>query len=810
MTISADYFPNIDLGNGTTVTFAVNFPFGAPGDLVVNLFDTAALTNLAPAPVLNGAGTYDYIVSGTPNSDTGIYPGGSITFNTAPPASYRVVRERVTARRQNTALTNNGPFPAKAVEGIGDRAEMQLQEDGDLLSRAVIAPAGVLPVSMVIPAAFFEGGQLLAYDPVAEQLTTQDPSVAQAQAAAAAAIAAAGLALGIAYLFVNTLTLFRAISAVTAAATPNAFLRSYAGTLGDGAAGAFFWNASDSRSDDSATIINPTGNAGVGRWNRFITDHISVNWWNPPINQTGDAGPALRSAIAAAAVWKVREIRSFGKLLVASQICNATFGWTLPAGLTFRGVGQEQGLFGTGTVNALWVYSGAANTDMFDIRGPNAGADGTATNNILFTDLQIACDVGNGFMSVNLFYQDGSTYAAPIGGVTPGGAQNIKFKNIKASGHFNRWFFAGRNCFEITIDDDCHIENFLRGVQLSGCDDNYVGGRFEGNASRHIMLEKQGTYGNANRLRPNFLGQNGAGDATELHYAIYDTAERTYMDAIYTEVDGSHCDAILYLDGQATMVMRPFFNGVSGNPAPPIFRLGPLAANCVMICPEATTAASIAHPIIDAQDPSTFLISGAYDNYNIQIINPSTTVTSRINTDSRCCIVGGSIKLLGLNRAPLPQMGLSANGVGLARYQASAQDIGNAAPVAVGMSGIVTDANAGNYNGLAIQLVTTNADGLFWRFVCNRDFTSGDQLKALALVRCTTNPGAGSLALQWRKNGVLQSTPATMNVNTYAVLSKAFDTSSMATGDTVDVFIFNNGMSVAGLIAMMEMINTSH
>jgi hypothetical protein len=85
--------------------------------------------------VLNGSGTYDYTCPGRPNSDTGIYPNGTVTFNTAPPGTYKVVRERVTAQRQNTALTNNGPFPAKTVEGSFDRAEMQLQEASEAASR---------------------------------------------------------------------------------------------------------------------------------------------------------------------------------------------------------------------------------------------------------------------------------------------------------------------------------------------------------------------------------------------------------------------------------------------------------------------------------------------------------------------------------------------------------------------------------------------------------------------------------------------------------------------------------------------------
>lgn len=194
MTISADYGPNIDLGNGVTTVFAVNFPFGAKADLLVTLFTIATAANVSPAPVLNGAATYDYAVSGTPNPDTGIYPSGSVTFNTAPPAGCKVVRERATPQRQNTSLTSNGPFPAKTVEGMVDRDEMQLQETGSLLSRTLHASAAAQPSSMEIPAAWFLGGTVLAFDPTLHIPTVQDPMVTAATAAAAAAAASAATA----------------------------------------------------------------------------------------------------------------------------------------------------------------------------------------------------------------------------------------------------------------------------------------------------------------------------------------------------------------------------------------------------------------------------------------------------------------------------------------------------------------------------------------------------------------------------------------------------------------------------------------
>ena len=200
MTISAAYAINQDNGNGSTRIFSVNFPFGGPGDLVVQLFDTVAQANISPAPVLNGAGTYDYTVSGTPNSDTGIYPNGSVTFNNAPPSTYEAVRARATPLLQSLSLGNNGRFPAKSVEGALDRAELQLQELSNILSRMPITPLSDAPVSQVLPPAAVRKGKLAQFNSStgvlensalsATDIANIPANVAAAQAAAAAAVAA--------------------------------------------------------------------------------------------------------------------------------------------------------------------------------------------------------------------------------------------------------------------------------------------------------------------------------------------------------------------------------------------------------------------------------------------------------------------------------------------------------------------------------------------------------------------------------------------------------------------------------------------
>lgn len=162
MTISADYAPNVDSGNGSTAVFAVNFPFRAGADLVVKLVDTTSNAELAPASVFNGAGTYDFSVSGTPDAGTGIYPSASIAFNTAPPAGCKVIRARSSPQRQELSLIDNARFPAKSVEGALDRAIMLQQERAAEQARTLRAPESDDLIDMELPAD--RAGMYLGFD----------------------------------------------------------------------------------------------------------------------------------------------------------------------------------------------------------------------------------------------------------------------------------------------------------------------------------------------------------------------------------------------------------------------------------------------------------------------------------------------------------------------------------------------------------------------------------------------------------------------------------------------------------------------
>ena len=113
MTLQANYGPIADACNGTTKTFSLPWPFRAQSDVVVQLLD-ANNNPISPAPVLNGSGTYDYVITGTPDPNTGFYPSGNIVFNNAPPSTDTAWRGRATLDWQDKSYPINGRFPAKS------------------------------------------------------------------------------------------------------------------------------------------------------------------------------------------------------------------------------------------------------------------------------------------------------------------------------------------------------------------------------------------------------------------------------------------------------------------------------------------------------------------------------------------------------------------------------------------------------------------------------------------------------------------------------------------------------------------------
>jgi hypothetical protein len=118
-------------GDGGTVDFAVTWPYFETSDLVVNLRDDAAGTD-----VLQGLGS-EYTAT-TPDPAPGT---GTITFTTAPPSGQTVVIERATPLTQQIDYMQDGSFPSASHEEALDRATMHDQERKVDSERALMFPA---------------------------------------------------------------------------------------------------------------------------------------------------------------------------------------------------------------------------------------------------------------------------------------------------------------------------------------------------------------------------------------------------------------------------------------------------------------------------------------------------------------------------------------------------------------------------------------------------------------------------------------------------------------------------------------------
>jgi len=113
--------------NGVTTGFAFPFIFFEPSDLAVTLINDATGSPTTNPPVLNGGSAYDYTVSGT-FSDGAYASGGTVTFNTAPPAGYTVSLVRAVPATQDVTLIDNTKFPAQTVNREFDKLTVLVQQ----------------------------------------------------------------------------------------------------------------------------------------------------------------------------------------------------------------------------------------------------------------------------------------------------------------------------------------------------------------------------------------------------------------------------------------------------------------------------------------------------------------------------------------------------------------------------------------------------------------------------------------------------------------------------------------------------------
>ena len=301
MTVSAVYTPPRYTGNGTTTAFPFPYSFFAPGDLVLTLFNTSTNAIVSPAPVLNGAGTYDFTVTGTQDTSTGEYlSGGTVTLNTALPGNYILVIARAPAATQLTSLAQNAPFPSKSVEAALDRVTMLVQEALACSNQALTIPITDTGITTQLPAALARAGLYLGFDNAGNvaALTAVSGSVSVSSVMAPLLLSASTQA---ALATLGGQTVLASVSALrgnSGAMPPAVTIEGY-GAAGDGGGGQFVYVATDTTSSDNGGTI--VVDAASRRWYRVAVSSIwSPLWFGVTMNGTTDDTSAWQSAINAA------------------------------------------------------------------------------------------------------------------------------------------------------------------------------------------------------------------------------------------------------------------------------------------------------------------------------------------------------------------------------------------------------------------------------------------------------------------------------------------------------------------------------
>lgn len=150
-------------GDGVTTVFGFGHPFFLTSDVGVLLWDT--VNEIAIVPVFNGGGTYDYTVTGVLDQATGEYlAGGNVNFNTAPPATYDVIRYLAVPESQTLALVDGGKFSAAGVNAALDRLTILIKQLQRSANFSITAPLSDNAPALVLPAAALRANGVLCFD----------------------------------------------------------------------------------------------------------------------------------------------------------------------------------------------------------------------------------------------------------------------------------------------------------------------------------------------------------------------------------------------------------------------------------------------------------------------------------------------------------------------------------------------------------------------------------------------------------------------------------------------------------------------
>lgn len=153
MTISNNYAPIRQLGDGSTVAFSAAWSMISAAYAVVVLED--AITGVQ-TPVMPGAGPSQYQIAITSS-------GFTVTFGTAPTSTQYANISRSTPLDQSTPYKTSTGFNGSVQEDSYDKLTAIAQETQQINGRAITAPVGDTAL-LQMPTAPLRAGKFLAFD----------------------------------------------------------------------------------------------------------------------------------------------------------------------------------------------------------------------------------------------------------------------------------------------------------------------------------------------------------------------------------------------------------------------------------------------------------------------------------------------------------------------------------------------------------------------------------------------------------------------------------------------------------------------
>lgn len=430
MTISTTTNKTIAQGNGVTTAFNFSFQVRAASDLEVIYTDADGVSvtllssqysvALNPAPggqLWSTGGTVTYPLSGS-----AVASGASLT----------VLRN--VPYLQSTSLINQGGFYPQSVEQALDVLTMEDQQINEQIGRAIVANVSDVSPVLTLPPAAVRASGLLGFDSSGNvEILSQSGGTPVFSNSPWA---------------VPTLGTLKALSGM--ASSVMAEVAGYY-TVGDGGGGLFYWNASDTTTDNGGTVIAPNA-GGIGRWNRIVYGSIlHAKWFGMKWDGVTDDTAYWAKLMLAANGF---EVRIPGNVSLNSVV---TAKLTLPKsikiiGPTRRGIGNPPTATGAGIqakfAGPLFEYAPGSLTSAdillegFTVRGDKATYG--AGNGITLTncaDVTLHSMVISNFGTDNVHVSGGNYVtledvycATPTGANFYIDAPNCKIRNCSSDG----------------------------------------------------------------------------------------------------------------------------------------------------------------------------------------------------------------------------------------------------------------------------------------------------------------------------------------------------------------------------------------